>query len=71
MTKYKANRSFAEHYGRNVAAVLEYDQVTTYTAELFNRYMDYKLLLKHLQSIITNRDDFKINYDVGHALVSV
>lgn len=39
--------------------MLEYDQISSFTAELFDNYMEYKLLLKQLQHIINNRDKYK------------
>lgn len=39
--------------------MLEYDQISSFTAELFDNYMEYKLLLKQLQNIINNRNKYK------------
>ncbi|KAK4496664.1 hypothetical protein PRZ48_012646 [Zasmidium cellare] len=59
LTKYKANRSFVQWAGSSMAKILEYDQINSYSAELFDHYMDYKLLLKQLQYVISHRDDFE------------
>lgn len=55
MTKYKANRSFAEWSSGMKFDSLEYDSVNSYTAELFEDFMEYKQLLKLVQNIIDNR----------------
>lgn len=68
LTKYKANRSFVEWSSASMAKTLEYDQINSYTAELFDHYMDYKLLLKHLQTIIDDRDSFQMRTGVKDAL---
>jgi hypothetical protein len=54
LTKYKSNRSFVEWSDCKLYRILEYDQVSSYTAELFDSYMDYKVLLKYVQQIIDN-----------------
>lgn len=68
LTKYKANRSFVETSTNSIAKMLEYDQIHSYTAELFDHYMDYKLLLKHLQTIIDDRDSYQMRTGVMDAL---
>lgn len=60
LTKYKANRSFARKARLVMHQTLEYDQISSYTAELFDNFMDYKLLLKSLQQIIRNRDAYLV-----------
>ncbi|KAH6871545.1 hypothetical protein B0T10DRAFT_363851, partial [Thelonectria olida] len=52
LTKYKSNRSFIEWSSYKLFKFLEYDQVGSYTAELFDSYMDYKVLLKYVQQVI-------------------
>lgn len=37
-------------------------------AELFDNYMDYKLLLKAVQNIITNRDRYEIRLGCSNAI---
>ena len=61
LTKYKANRSFNEWAIKLSLKPLEYDAVISYTAELFNNYMEYKQLVKKVQDIITHRDDYGAN----------
>ncbi|KAL2689450.1 hypothetical protein Neosp_003504 [[Neocosmospora] mangrovei] len=68
LTKYKSNRSFVKWAHNKMSKVLEYDQVSSYTAELFDSYMDYKMLLKDLQNIIDNRDGFEPRMGVKDAL---
>lgn len=53
LTKYKANRRFNE-LNKNRLTTLEYDSVTSYTAELFNNFMEYKQLVKKVQNIIAH-----------------
>ncbi|KAG5661894.1 hypothetical protein KAF25_004133 [Fusarium avenaceum] len=59
LTKYKSNRSFIEWTSSKPAKTLEYDQVSSYTAELFDSYMDYKILLKYVQLIIDDPDSYE------------
>ncbi|KAM0265532.1 hypothetical protein ACHAPA_007683 [Fusarium lateritium] len=59
LTKYKSNRSFIEWASNKPAKTLEYDHVSSYTAELFNSYMDYKILLKYVQLIIDDPDSYE------------
>ncbi|KAI8681752.1 hypothetical protein NCS55_00428200 [Fusarium keratoplasticum] len=68
LTKYKSNRSFVEWSHNKMFKALEYDQVSSYTAELFDSYMDYKMLLKDLQNIIDGRDGFEPRMGVKDAL---
>lgn len=60
MTKYKANRSFLQLARTTASQTLEYDQVSSYTAELFDNFMDYKLLLKQLHLIMRNRESYRL-----------
>lgn len=59
MTKYKANHNFVTKFNMHLFKTLEYDQISSYTAELFDSFMDYKLLLKQLQNIINNRSAYQ------------
>ncbi|KAI9859457.1 MAG: hypothetical protein M1824_003798 [Vezdaea acicularis] len=59
LTKYTANRSFVEWSSEMNFISLEYDAVNSYTAELFENFMDYKQLLKLVQGIMANRDKYK------------
>lgn len=59
LTKYKSNRSFIEWASNKPVKTLEYDQVSSYTAELFDSYMDYKILLKYVQLIIDDPDSYE------------
>lgn len=61
MTKYKANQSFVKKMAEKqhqISKVLQYDQVATFTAELFDDFMDYKVLLNTLQDVISNRHNY-------------
>ncbi|KAF2014345.1 hypothetical protein BU24DRAFT_481786 [Aaosphaeria arxii CBS 175.79] len=61
LTKYKANQSFVKKMAEKkheISKVLQYDQVSTFTAELFDDFMDYKVLLNTLQDIISNRHEY-------------
>ena len=44
------------------------DQVKTYTSQLFEHYMDYKLLLRQLQIIIKDPNQFETKYGLVNAL---
>ncbi|KAH8662562.1 hypothetical protein BX600DRAFT_399566, partial [Xylariales sp. PMI_506] len=70
LTKYKSNKTFVAWSRNKLFKALEYDQVTSYTAELFDSYMDYKLLLKDLQVVIDDRDSFQPRSGVMDALDS-
>ncbi|EMT71699.1 hypothetical protein FOC4_g10010214 [Fusarium odoratissimum] len=59
LTKYKSNRSFIEWASNKPVKTLEYDQVSSYTAELFDSYMDYKILLKYVQLIIDDPESYE------------
>lgn len=59
LTKYKANHNFVTKFNMHLFKTLEYDQISSYTAELFDSFMDYKLLLKQLQNIINNRSAYQ------------
>lgn len=58
LTKYKANRSFQSTYNRKNFISLEYDAVASYTMDLFENFMEYKQLIKLVQDIITNPDNY-------------
>ncbi|KAM0424831.1 hypothetical protein ACHAPT_009887 [Fusarium lateritium] len=68
LTKYKSNRSFVQWSHNKMFKALEYDQISSYTAELFDSYMDYKMLLKDLQNIIDDRNGFEPRMGVKDAL---
>ncbi|KAI6777470.1 hypothetical protein HG530_001415 [Fusarium avenaceum] len=59
LTKYKSNRSFVEWASNKPVKTLEYDQVSSYTAELFDSYMDYKILLKYVQLVIDGPESYE------------
>ncbi|RGP72591.1 hypothetical protein FLONG3_6599 [Fusarium longipes] len=63
LTKYKSNRSFIEWSSHTLFNPLEYDQISGYTAELFDSYMDYKVLLKYVQQIIDNPENYRAAAD--------
>ncbi|KAF5606333.1 uncharacterized protein FSUBG_6167 [Fusarium subglutinans] len=63
LTKYKSNRSFLEWANNKPVKTLEYDQVSSYTAELFDSYMDYKILLKYVQLTIDDPDNYQASGD--------
>lgn len=52
----------------NMSKLLEYDQVKSYTSQLFEHYMDYKLLLRQLQIIIKDSAQFETKYGLVNAL---
>ncbi|KAH7038401.1 uncharacterized protein B0I36DRAFT_381409 [Microdochium trichocladiopsis] len=58
LTKYKANRSFNQWATSQSLKPLEYDAVISYTAELFNNFMEYKQLIKKVQDIIAHGDQY-------------
>lgn len=60
LTKYKANRDFIKAYSNlSLSTTLQYDQISTITAELFDNFMEYKLLLKRIQSVLKSRDTYQ------------
>ncbi|MCJ1394184.1 hypothetical protein MMC18_007062 [Xylographa bjoerkii] len=65
LTKYKANRSFIKKTNKDLAKTLEYEQVIGYTAELFDNFMSYKMMLKTMETIIRDRNDYVKREDVG------
>lgn len=58
LTKYEANRSFNVWKLGEAFSPLEYDAVASYTSELFDNYMEYKQLLKIVQDIMANPDNY-------------
>ncbi|KAF7526536.1 hypothetical protein G7054_g10736 [Neopestalotiopsis clavispora] len=68
LTPYKANRSFVKWSAGGLVKTLQYDLIGSYTAELFDSFMDYKLLLKEIQNIISNRKDYRQRYGVVDAI---
>ncbi|MCJ1379492.1 hypothetical protein MMC17_002593 [Xylographa soralifera] len=69
LTKYKANKSFVEQWQEgNKLTPLEYDNVASYTAELFDSYMEYKQLLKQVQYMMANPDNYKVQQNVHNAI---
>jgi len=68
LTKYKANRSFVVWSQATQFTPLEYDSVASYTAELFDNYMEYKMLLKDLQNIINDRDSYEFQQGKDNAI---
>jgi hypothetical protein len=68
LTPYKANRSFVEWTLRSGVKTLQYDLITSYTAELFDSFMDYKLLLKQVQKILSNRSKYRQRTGVVDAI---
>ena len=47
---------------------LQYDLISSFTAELFDRFMDYKLLLKRAQTILSNRKSYRQRIGVANAI---
>lgn len=68
LTPYKANRSFVKWSTGGPVKTLQYDLIASYTAELFDSFMDYKLLLKDVQNIISNRKDYRQRVGVVDAI---
>lgn len=58
LTKYKSNRSFAEWSSQMKFDTLDYENVNSYTSELFEDFMSYKQLLKYVQAVIDNPDAY-------------
>ncbi|KAH7118724.1 hypothetical protein B0J11DRAFT_508827 [Dendryphion nanum] len=68
LTKYKANRDFvvwAQDNGEFTP--LDYENVTSFTGELFENFMEYKQLLKKLQHVLQNREHYVVK-DVYNAI---
>ncbi|KAF5662961.1 hypothetical protein FHETE_7706 [Fusarium heterosporum] len=59
ITKYKSNRSFMDWASNTPGKTLEYDLVSSYTAELFDSFMDYKILLKYVQLVIDDPESYE------------
>ncbi|KAK6541559.1 hypothetical protein TWF694_007364 [Orbilia ellipsospora] len=61
LTKYKQNRSYVEWSKKQqvLRSPLDYDNVISYTGELFDSYMEYKVLLRKLRDIIKNRKKYE------------
>ncbi|KAK6508954.1 hypothetical protein TWF481_003722 [Arthrobotrys musiformis] len=60
LTKYKQNSSYVDWARKQnvVRSPLDYDNVISYTGELFDSYMEYKVLLRKLREIIKNRHKY-------------
>lgn len=54
LTKYKANRSFNKWSRQFAFSPLEYDAIASFTAELFDNYMEYKQLTKLIHDMIAD-----------------
>lgn len=59
LTKYKANRSFNKWSRQFEFSPLEYDAIASFTAELFDNYMEYKQLTKLIHDMIANPSNYK------------
>ncbi|OBS29592.1 hypothetical protein FPOA_03529 [Fusarium poae] len=68
LTPYKANRSFVKWSTGSPIKTLQYDLIASFTAELFDSFMDYKMLLKDVQNIISNRKDYRQRIGVVDAI---
>ncbi|KAH7002964.1 hypothetical protein EDB82DRAFT_439204 [Fusarium venenatum] len=68
LTPYKANRSFVKWSTGSPVKTLQYDLIASFTAELFDSFMDYKMLLKDIQNIISNRKDYRQRIGVVDAI---
>lgn len=68
LTPYKANRSFVETYYKSPLQTLQYELISSYTAELFDSFMDYKLLLKRVQAIINDRSAYRRQLGIVDAI---
>ncbi|KAM7211204.1 hypothetical protein V8F06_013414, partial [Rhypophila decipiens] len=68
LTPYKANRSFISWNMQSPVKILQYDLIANYTAELFDRFMDYKLLLKRAQHILSNRKLYRQRIGIANAI---
>ncbi|KAK3367915.1 hypothetical protein B0H63DRAFT_404700 [Podospora didyma] len=68
LTPYKANRSFVNWSMGSPIKTLQYDLISSFTAELFDRFMDYKLLLKRAQNILSNRKSYRQRIGVPNAI---
>ncbi|KAK0710653.1 hypothetical protein B0H67DRAFT_610943 [Lasiosphaeris hirsuta] len=68
LTKYKANRSFVEWSSKMQISPLEYDSINSFTGELFDNFMEYKQILKLVQTILRNRDNFEVQSGKHNAI---
>ncbi|KAF2811813.1 uncharacterized protein BDZ99DRAFT_569774 [Mytilinidion resinicola] len=68
LTKYKQSRSFVEWSEKASFTPLEYDNIGSFTAELFDNFMQYKLLLKKVQTIMDNRDQYTVQTEKHNAI---
>ncbi|KAL6922421.1 hypothetical protein ACHAPO_010842 [Fusarium lateritium] len=68
LTPYKANRSFVKWSTGSPVKTLQYDLIASFTAELFDSFMDYKMLLKLVQNIISSRKDYRQRIGVVDAI---
>ncbi|KAF5660128.1 hypothetical protein FHETE_9100 [Fusarium heterosporum] len=58
LTKYTSNRSFQQWAPSQSLRPLDYDILKTYTVELFDRFMEYKHLLKKVQHIMSHGEQY-------------
>ncbi|KAM0344750.1 hypothetical protein ACHAPU_007122 [Fusarium lateritium] len=58
LTKYTANRSFQQWASLQSLRPLDYDILKTYTAGLFDNFMEYKHLFKKVQHIISHGEQY-------------
>ncbi|KAJ9656097.1 hypothetical protein H2201_008648 [Coniosporium apollinis] len=70
LTKYKANRSFVEWSENKKFTPLEYENIGSFTGELFENFMEYKLLLKKVQDMLQNRDAYEVQPDRHNAITT-
>ncbi|KAJ9654163.1 hypothetical protein H2201_009039 [Coniosporium apollinis] len=70
LTKYKANRSFVEWSENKKFTPLEYENISSFTGELFENFMEYKLLLKKVQDMLQNRDAYEVQPDRHNAITT-
>jgi hypothetical protein len=61
LTRYKANRTFNELAMKREIHPLGYEPVLSYMADLFNNFMEYKHLVKQVQDIISNSDQYSMS----------
>ncbi|EON70064.1 hypothetical protein W97_09330 [Coniosporium apollinis CBS 100218] len=70
LIKYKANRSFVEWSENKKFTPLEYENISSFTGELFENFMEYKLLLKKVQDMLQNRDSYEVQPDRHNAITT-
>ncbi|KAH8807213.1 hypothetical protein F5884DRAFT_899651 [Xylogone sp. PMI_703] len=59
LTRYHMDSSLISSLGSSEYATLKYDQIEGFSAELLDKFMGFKALLRDLKAIIADRDNFE------------